>query len=84
MSESDPAILAHLEATTNRIINLFPEGLSLVDVGACLLVVAIVFREQSKTNPVPTPIVVDELCELIDRVVAAITTVRPSVATQRH
>ncbi len=82
MSEPDFAVLARLE--TDRILALFPAGISLVDVGACLAVAAIAFRAQSEKNPHPVPKAVSELCELIEQILAEIATVRPSVANQRH
>lgn len=84
MSQPDLATLARLEAATERLRSFFPDGLSLIEVGACLALAAIAFKAAGQDNPHPMPREVAALCDLIENVLAKIATARQSVADVRH
>lgn len=84
MPQPDITALARLEAATDRLLGSFPDGVSLIEVGACLSVAALALRAAAEKNPYPMPPEVAEPCDLIEEVLVNIARVRPDKADVRH
>lgn len=78
MSESEIVVLARLEATIDRILNLFPKGVSLFDVAACISIAVLALEAQENRNACPAPPAVTQFCDTAKTLLAEIIASRLS------